>query len=168
MASPRITAMRILLLLLTGVATSFATISPETLYLEDAEQVEEYLVDLGVSSDLFMVDIQTENDIAVYRIQWLMELIRMDFEAESFTASLTAQSICAEAVAHAINRSKWEPDYLMVIFSDCWTVTPAKVVLEYAVALDNPEEYDALALLSASTQIFPFEGSEIQEESSTN
>lgn len=150
------------------ITFSFAAVNPETLYLEDAEQVEDYLVDLGVSSDLFIVDILAENDITVYKVFWLMELVHTDIEAESFMASLTAQRISTEAVAHAIERAKWEADYLIIIYSDCWTVTPAKVVLEYVVALEHPEEYDALALLSSCTQIFPLDAEATQEDTQSN
>jgi len=143
------------------VSLGFASISPETLHLEDAEQVEAFLVAQDIPSNTFQVLIASENESTSYIILW-PTVLRADVDGEDLMISIMVHKISAEAVATAVSRSNWEPDFLLLVFADCWTATPIKVVQDYMFALDYPNEMDALAILSSGTRVF-YESPEFQE-----
>lgn len=149
-----------LLLLLTWV--SLSAIHPESEHLEDAEQVEEYLVDLGIPSSNFQVCILSQEESTNYAIKW-PNICNLGLDSDNLAASITAQVVSAKAVAHAVGRAKWEPDFLFLIWDDCWSAVPLVVINEYMYALEHPEDYDALAILGSGIGNFSYEVIESQE-----
>jgi hypothetical protein len=111
-----------LFLALTVTSVVYSVVEPETLHREDAEAVEEYLTNLGFPSEYFRVAIVSEEVTVNYILQW--PGFFYDSDADDYMAAVIAQDVSAKAVAYAISRAEWGPGLFVLLFEDCWTITP--------------------------------------------
>lgn len=153
--------MRNLFLSVIVASVSYSAIAPETLHIEDAEAVEEYLTSLGVPSEYFRVAIVSEEDTVNYILHW--PGFFYDSDADDYMSAVIAQDASAKAVTYAILRAEWSPNFFILLFENCWTLTPFSTIKEYSYALDHPDETDATAILTSGTRIIPYENLEVQE-----
>lgn len=153
--------MKTLFLALTVASVAYSVVDPETLHREDAEAVEEYLTNLGVPSEYFQVAVISEEGSVNYILYWPGFYY---LGSDDIMPAITAQDVSAKAVAYAISRAEWSPNFFILLFADCWKITPFSTIKEYMYALNHPYEMDATAILTSGTRIIPYEDAEVQEE----
>ncbi len=142
----------ILGLLLVYPLNSYGSIEAETLHLEDAERVEEYLIDQGIPSEMFIISILSIDTTTNYVLQW--PDIKLSPEEGEIMQYIGVQMASVEAVANAIRISKWDSDYLLLLYDDGFSAMESSSVQEYLNILTNANAMDPLTFISMHTQYY--------------